>query len=153
MENKGTIYFDMDGTLADFYGQPTWLADLETYNPRPYQKAQPLCNMRALAKRLNALQRKGFRIGIISWLSKTSTPAYDALVTAVKLKWLAEHLGSVQFDEVHIVAYGTPKSKVADNIGILFDDERRNLDEWTENNGNAYPPNEIFTVLEVLKKI
>lgn len=150
--NKGTIYFDMDGTIADFYGQPQWLADLENFSTRPYQQARPLINMSALAKRLNNLQRNGFRIGIISWLSKSGTPAYNALVTAVKLKWLAEHLGSVQFDEIHIVAYGTPKSQVAQNVGILFDDEERNRLEW-EGNGQAYAPYEIFDVLEVLKKI
>lgn len=150
--NKGTIYFDMDGTIADFYGQPQWLADLENFSTRPYQQARPLVNMSALAKRLNNLQRKGFRIGIISWLSKSGTPAYNALVTAVKLAWLAEHLGSVQFDEIHIVAYGTPKSQVAQNVGILFDDEERNRLEW-EGNGQAFAPHEIFDVLEVLKKI
>ena len=25
METKGTIYFDLDGTLADFYGVENWL--------------------------------------------------------------------------------------------------------------------------------
>ena len=152
MENKGTIYFDMDGTIADFYGQPQWLADLENFSARPYQKARPIGNMSALAKRLNNLQRKGFRIGIISWLSKTGTPAYNELVTEVKKQWLKDHLGSVQFDEIHIVAYGTPKSQVAQNIGILFDDELRNREEWAAK-GNAYAPHEIFEVLEVLKKI
>ena len=152
MENKGTIYFDMDGTIADFYGQPQWLADLENFSTRPYQRAKPLVNMSALAKRLNNLKRKGFRIGIISWLSKSGTPAYNALVTAVKMAWLAEHLGSVEFDEIHIVAYGTPKSQVAQNVGILFDDEQRNRDEWRAK-GQAYAPHEIFEVLEVLKKI
>lgn len=150
--NKGTIYFDMDGTIADFYGQPQWLVDLENFSTKPYQKARPLINMSALAKRLNALQRKGFRVGIISWLSKTSTPMYDRMVTEVKLAWLQKHLGSVAFDEIHIVTYGTPKSQVAQNFGILFDDEERNRLEW-EGNGQAYPPYEIFDVLEVLKKI
>ena len=150
--NKGTIYFDMDGTIADFYGQPQWRADLENFSTRPYQQARPLVNMSALAKRLNNLQRNGFRIGIISWLSKSGSPAYNALVTAVKMAWLAEHLGSVQFDEIHIVAYGTPKSQVAETVGILFDDEKRNREEWAVN-GQAYAPHEIFEVLEVLKKI
>lgn len=150
--NKGTIYFDMDGTIADFYGQPQWLVDLENFSTKPYQKARPLINMSALAKRLNALQRKGFRVGIISWLSKTSTPMYDRMVTEVKLAWLQKHLGSVAFDEIHIVTYGTPKSQVAQNFGILFDDEERNRLEW-EGNGQAYAPYEIFEVLEVLKKI
>lgn len=152
--NKPTIYFDMDGTIVDFYGQPQWLADLENFQVRPYQQAKPIGNMSALAKRLNNLQKKGFRIGIISWLSKTGTPQYNQLVTAVKLAWLAQHLNSVQFDEIHIVEYGTPKYSIANENGILFDDEDKNRMEWAmAGKGVAYPPTMIFDALKNLKKI
>lgn len=33
METKGTIYFDMDGTLANFYGVDNWLDYLEMRIP------------------------------------------------------------------------------------------------------------------------
>jgi hypothetical protein len=143
-----TIYLDMDGTIADLYGVEGWLDDLEANRTRPYAEAKVMHNMSALAKALNKAQRKGVRIGIISWLSKSGTDDYNREVAKVKRKWLKKHLKSVNFDEVHIVAYGTPKSQVAQNMGILFDDELRNRAEWSK--GEAYAPEKIF---EILKEI
>ena len=53
------IWFDMDGTIADLYGVKNWLDRLRAYDPKPYEEAEPLCSMKALAKLLNALQRRG----------------------------------------------------------------------------------------------
>lgn len=143
-----TIYLDLDGTVADLYSVEGWLDDLEAKRTRPYDEAKPMHNMSALARALNKAQHNGIQIGIISWLSKTATEDYNKAVTKAKRKWLKKHLKSVQFDEIHIVPYGTPKSTVAENIGILFDDEERNRNEWSK--GDAYPPEKIF---EILKKI
>lgn len=143
------IWFDMDGTIADLYGVEDWLPMLIAEDATPYAIAKPLVRMQTLARRLNELQRKGYKIGVISWLSKTSTKAYDEAVTKAKLEWLNTHLKSVNFDRIDIVAYGTPKWK--GRKGILFDDERRNRDEWDINlAGDAYEPHEIMDVLKAL---
>ena len=145
MTNKW-IYFDLDGTLAGLYDVPNWLDMLIASDPTPYKLAAPLVNMNTLARKLNKLQRAGYKIGVISWLSKSSTPEYDKTVTAAKLWWLNKHLTSVNWDEIKIVAYGT--SKIAEcGGGILFDDEDKNRNEWGE---GAYEPNEIFTILKGL---
>ena len=141
------IYFDMDGTIANLYAVEGWLADLEAYRTRPYAKAKVMLNMNTLAKLIHRAQKSGIKVGVISWLSKTATADYNKAVTRAKLKWLKEHLGSVQFDEIHIIPYGTPKSTVAPKGSILFDDEERNRKEWR---GNAYPPEKIF---EIFKEI
>lgn len=140
-----TIYFDMDGTIADLYSVPNWLPLLRAYDPKPYAEAKPLVNLNSLARILNRLQRQGFRIGIISWLSKTSTPEYDAKVTAAKEKWLAKHLSSVDFDEIHIVPHGTPKQNFATVNDILFDDEVKNRENWI---GKAF---DVDSIIEILK--
>lgn len=137
----------MDGTIASLYDVDGWLKDLEQYRTRPYDEAKPMHNMSALARALNKAQRQGIQIGVISWLSKTATEDYNKAVTKAKCRWLKKHLKSVNFDEIHIIPYGTPKSTVAINGGILFDDEARNREEWC---GEAYPPEKIF---EILKKI
>lgn len=143
------IWFDMDGTIADLYGVEDWLPMLIAEDATPYAIAKPLVRMQTLARRLNELQRKGYKIGVVSWLSKTSTKAYDEAVTKAKLEWLNTHLKSVNFDRIDIVAYGTPKWK--GRKGILFDDERRNRDEWDINlAGDAYEPHEIMDVLKAL---
>lgn len=140
-----TVYFDMDGTIADLYSVPNWFPLLRAYDPKPYAEAKPLVNLNSLARILNRLQRQGFRIGIISWLSKTSTPEYDAKVTAAKEKWLAKHLSSVDFDEIHIVPHGTPKQNFATANDILFDDEAKNRENWI---GKAF---DVDSIIEILK--
>lgn len=140
------INFDMDGTIADFYGVEGWLDDLRAQNPRPYAEAKPLVDMEQLSKELNRLQRKGYKVKIISWLSKTSTAEFDKKVIETKLAWLGENIKGVKWDKVDIVAYGTPKSRFGK--GIIFDDEANNRNEWGE---GAYEPKNIFEVLGSLK--
>lgn len=121
---KATIYFDMDGTITDLYGVENWLDYLLNEDTFPYANAQPLLRLSALAKRLNNLQRQGYNIGIISWLSKSGSDAYNVDVTAVKTQWLARRMPSVNWDEVHIIPYGTPKENYCKSpLDILFDDE------------------------------
>ena len=142
------IYFDLDGTIADLYGIPGWLEMLQSYDPTPYAIARPLVNLSRLARYLNRLQKMGHEIGVISWLSKSSTPEYDAMVSSAKMFWLGRHLPSVKWNEIKIVSYGTNKWESCGE-GILFDDEARNRDTW---GGAAYEPDNIFEVLTELVK-
>lgn len=148
------IYFDMDGTIADFYGVEGWLEKLRNYDTSPYLDATPLLNLQALAHRLNTLQRNGYTIGIISWCSMETTAEFDEETKAAKLAWLNRHLCSVKFDEIHIVPYGERKSMVARvKGGLLFDDNPKVRKEWTKHSqgGWACSEKEILAVLEQLK--
>ena len=143
-----TIYFDMDGTLVDLYGCEGWLNSLRKEYTKPYREGKALINMRTLSRLLNNLQKQGYKIGVVSWLSKTGTPTYNQKVTQTKIKWFDRHLSSVKFDEVIIVEYGTPKQEVvSDPLGILFDDEEQNRKNWS---GVAYDVNNILEVLSNL---
>lgn len=141
------INFDMDGCIADLYGVENWLDDLRNENSRPYEIAKPLVNMSLLARLLNRLQKYGYTINIISWLSKTPSESYDKKVTIAKKNWLKTHLKSVKFDNIFIVPYGTPKHSLAN--GILFDDEIGNRKNWK---GIAYDVDNIIGVLKNLEK-
>ena len=142
------INFDMDGTIANLYGVQNWLEMLIAEDTTPYAVARPMVNMSALARRLNTLQRAGYEIGVISWLSKSGGLEYNERVTEVKRKWLAKHLPSVAWDSIVIVPYGTPKELFCDTAeDILFDDEERNRESWT---GIAY---DVENILEILKGI
>lgn len=143
-----TIWFDMDGTIADLYGVDNWLPMLRASDPTPYLVARPLVNLSVLARILNKLQKQGYEIGVISWTSKTGTPDYNAAVTAAKYAWLSKHLPSVDFDEIHVVPYGTPKQVFAhSNNDILFDDEAKNRENWT---GLALDVTDIIGALKAL---
>lgn len=141
-----TIFFDMDGTLADFYGVQDWLRYLEAEDTFPYKNAEPLLNLQVLARKLNKLIKAGYAVEIISWTAKHSTAAYDEAVATAKLEWLTKHLKSVKFQKINIVKYGTNKDLFRHTKNdILFDDEIGNLASW---GGRAY---EAKKILEVLK--
>lgn len=143
-----TIYFDMDGTIADLYAKENWLECLEAYDVSPYKEARVMLKMNGFARMLNRLQREGYRIGIISWLSKSGNAEYNAEVTQAKMEWLKKHLASVNWDEIHIIKYGTPKStRAREETDILFDDEERNRREWK---GQAYTETDIMNILKAL---
>lgn len=142
------IWFDMDGTIANLYGVTDWLPMLQASDPTPYVIARPLVNLSRLARYLNRLQKMGHEIGVISWLSKNSTPEYDAMVSGAKMFWLGRHLPSVKWNEIKIVSYGTNKWQECGE-GILFDDEAPNRNSWQD---NSYEPERIFEILAELVK-
>lgn len=148
MKMNITINFDMDGTIANLYGVENWLEYLIAEDTTPYEIAEPLLRLSALARKLNNLQKMGYELAIISWLSKNGSDEYNEAVTEAKEKWLAKHLPSVHWDRVTIVPYGTPKENFCGNaLDILFDDEERNRNNWT---GRAY---DVQNIMEILKEI
>lgn len=145
-----TIYFDMDGTIVNLYAVDNWLPKLRNEDASPYIEAAPLINLALLARYIHKLQTAGYKVGIISWLSKESSAEYDIAVELAKSAWLREHLPSVKFDEIHIVPYGVPKQVYQNSLDdILFDDEEQNRADW---GSRAYPETAIFEIIkEVLK--
>lgn len=142
---KKAFWFDMDGTIADLYGVKNWLPKLIDSDPSPYAEARPLINMSRLAKALRKAQRNGHTVNIISWTSKGGTPEYNKAVEIAKREWLARHLPSVEWNEIKVVPYGTPKSTCGN--GVLFDDEEPNRVEWGE---GAHTPDKIFEELRAV---
>lgn len=140
------IYFDLDGTLAGLYDVPNWLDALRAYDPAPYVQAKALVNLSKLARYLNRLQKMGHELGVVSWLSKNSTPEYDAAVTSAKILWLSKHLPSVKWNEIKIVPYGTNKWELCGE-GIIFDDDERVRESW---DSAAYEPDNMFEILAEL---
>lgn len=145
---KKEICFDMDGTIVDLYGVEGWLEMLRGFDPTPYEIAKPLINMAVLARLLHKAQRLGYKLKIISWLSKESTEDYSLAVAIAKMSWLQSHLPSVEFDDIIITEYGVPKSTCGG--GILFDDNAEVRKEWVD---TAYEPTEILNILRNLEEI
>ena len=142
------IWFDMDGTIADLYGVKDWLDYLLAGDVFPYAKAAPMLNFSLLARLLNRLQADGWKLGIVSWTSKSGSDLYNGEVALTKLVWLHQHLKSVEWDEIKIVKYGTNKYNVCGG-GILFDDEEGNRNDWHD---TAYTPENILPILKELLK-
>lgn len=141
------IWFDMDGTIADLYGVENWLEMLIAHDETPYAIAKPIVNLSVLARLMNKAQRKGFEICIVSALAKDSTAEYDERVRNAKIKWLANHLKSVHFDEIRFVPYWYTKNDVNTGADVLFDDEERHLEKWT---GTAVHASKMIETLKAI---
>lgn len=125
------LVFDMDGTIADFYGVNGWLEYLNESNPTPYIIAEPLYDMVVLTSVLNILKTKGWKIVVTSWLAKDSTKDFDKEVRQAKRDWLEEY--NFPFDEIHLVKYGTTKANCTRKLGgyqILVDDNEQVRKGW-----------------------
>lgn len=145
---KRTIYFDMDGTIADFYGVNGWLKYLEKSQTKPYRTARPIfaSYKTDFFNLIEKLQKKGYKIGVISWSSKCGTADFHNRIRKAKLGWLAKNFPFAE--EIHIIPYGTDKKSVAlDKDGYLVDDEDKNLENWGK---NAIPAWEMVNCLEKL---
>ena len=143
------INFDLDGTLVDLYGVENWLSMLQNEDTTPYTVAKPLVDFSILARLLNRLLASGAEINIISWTSKSGSPEYNAAVAKAKRDYLKKHLPSVDFSNIYIVPYGTPKYTLAK--GILFDDEDKNRTDWRKRNGTySYDETDIINILKAL---
>ena len=143
------LVFDMDGTIADFYGVDGWLEAIKKEDPFPYVAAAPIYGD-ALNHILLALKDRGWKIVIITWLAKGSSKTYDAMVREAKLTWLDKvHF---PYDEIHMVKYGTTKANCTRHHGgfqILIDDNPQVRKGW--NLGDTIDAN--FNIMAELCKL
>lgn len=147
------ICWDMDGTLADFYGVPNWLEKIRAFDPSPYAEAKPLWDMKVLAGILHQLQENGIKIAIITWMSKESTPDFDKATREAKLQWLAQY--DFPYDYFHCVRYGATKAdsvrkRLKDGEAILIDDNKKVRAGWSL--GTTIDPT-TENIIEVLKEL
>ena len=138
---RKVIVFDMDGTIADFYGVEGWLDDLHVSNPSPYEIAKPLIDMVMLNELLKLLKAQGWTICVTSWLANGSSRDFDKLVRIAKRNWLAKY--DFPYDEIHLVKYGTTKANCTRHhkgYQILVDDNADVRKGW--NLGHTINANE-----------
>ena len=130
MDNR-TIVFDMDGTIADFYGVNGWLDYLKAEDTTPYEIAKPLYDMVTLVNLLMALKADGWKVVVTTWLAKGGTKEYNDRTRKAKLEWLAKY--NFPYDEIHLVKYGTTKANCTRKIGgfqVLVDDNEKVRKGW-----------------------
>lgn len=143
------IYFDMDGTFYNLYGYDGWLECILSEKTECYTKSSLLVDYDKFIIVLNELKKKGYTIGIITWLSKNATRKYQSMVRNAKYRYIKKNFNGI-FDEIHIIQYGKNKNQYAENGYILFDDEENNRIEWEKKNGISY---NVMNLLETLQTL
>lgn len=132
MKVNKTVWFDMDGTIADLYGVKEWLSYLKNENTLPYEICELKYEKVSLIKSLVTLKQKGYNLGVISWTSKNGSIEYNQAVKNAKIEWLKRNELYNLLDEILITCYGENKSHTCEKYGrgILIDDETQNLKTW-----------------------
>lgn len=138
------ICFDMDGVLADLFGQPDWCQKLDKSQASPYFAASPLVDTEYLNEIVQIFEDYlSIPTFIISWGSKECDWYFDRQVEKVKKYWLSAHLPAIADENIFVVPYGTDKSSiVADYVSypVLFDDTASNCENWWWENSVIIDP-------------
>ena len=132
------LVFDMDGTIADLYNVNGWLEYLQNGNPTPYIVANPIYDMFSLNNLLDILKKQGWKIAIVSWVSKNCDDDFKKAIRTAKTEWLDRY--NFPYDELHIVKYGTTKANCVRKFNgrkILIDDNEKILKGWNGETINA----------------
>jgi len=139
------LVFDMDGTIADFYGVEGWLEYLNNADTTPYDVAKPMYDTEILNNILNSLKALGWKIVVTSWLARNNVNGYAERIRTSKLSWLERY--SFPYDEVHLVKYGTTKADCTRRLGgyqVLVDDNAEIRKGW--HLGNTIDANDDILV-------
>ncbi len=125
---KQNIYIDMDGVLADFFGQTEAVARFETERGF-FRRLKPLTKNVEAVKKATADGRYNIFI-----LSASPNERCDR----DKRLWLIKHLPQVPTENVIIMRNGESKAKYMRTAdGILFDDYGKNIQEWVCHNAGV----------------
>ena len=82
---KTKVYLDMDGTIADLYGQKNWLERLQKEDKTIFLKCLPLVSEKELFEKFNPQE---YEIIILSMTPKNCSKSYHENVIQQKNEWL-----------------------------------------------------------------
>lgn len=147
------IYFDMDGTVADLYGEKNWLDNLRNEREGSFINLRPLVDMNELAMVCHQLMNLGYSFGVITWLPMCASYEFERVCEEEKRAWVEEFMPWVS--EFYAQSYGVPKqyapSKRAAEM-ILIDDNAEVRAMWdTEVQRSSIDATQ--DIIEELKKL
>lgn len=115
----------MDGTIADLYAQPNWLARLRREDVTVFETAKAVTTEQDL---LELFPLDTCEIIILSMTPKGATYEYCQAVIKAKDKWLDEHFPSIT-NRIYM-EYGNDKNLPNNEKALLIDDNEVIRDSW-----------------------
>ena len=80
------IYFDMDGTIADLYGEKNWLDSLMNEKKGLFYNLPVMHDKQELVTVINNLIDNGYNVSVITWTPKNVSDKYIEIVADEKRK-------------------------------------------------------------------
>lgn len=125
---KQNVYVDMDGVLADFFGE-TEAVERFREEKGFFLKLKPF-------RKNVAAVRKAIADGNINLFVLSASP--NERCDQDKIKWLNRYIPELETENAIIMRIGEDKSKYMKTPdGILFDDYGKNIREWVCNNAGV----------------
>lgn len=133
---KINVYLDMDGTIADLYGQKNWLKDLIAEKTEPFENAKPMTTEKVL---LELFPQNRYEIKILSMTPKKATSEYCRRVEKAKTEWLNKYFPNIK-TKIYL-PYGDNKNLKNSKNAILIDDNQTIRENYK---GLALDPAELW---------
>lgn len=114
---KVTVYLDMDGTIADLYGQENWLERLLKEEDDLFSTCEPMTTEETLYE---FFPTDLFKIKILSMTPKDVSKTYCEKVITEKNAWLDRFFPTIT--DRHYLPYGNNKNFKNSKDAVLVDD-------------------------------
>ena len=132
-----SIWFDMDGTIAELYKVEGWLSALRSNDWSVYSKCAPRHNYQRINMAIEALIANGWQVGVITWASKGIGWGDDLNEIAnEKFNWLCRFFPALADGHFACIPYGYSKADLLEekydtyDVAYLVDDNKEVRQEW-----------------------
>ena len=151
--NMKSIWFDMDGTIADLYKVEGWLPKLRNNDWSVYSECAPRHNYQRINAAVEALIENGWQVGVITWASKGIGWGKDLdKITEVKFNWLCKFFPALADGKFACIPYGYSKADFLEEMGdaykvaYLVDDNKEVRGDWRSHSYNNKYGTEFKTI-------
>ena len=132
-----SIWFDMDGTIAELYKVEGWLEALRSNDWSVYSKCVPRHNYQRINAAIEALIENGWQVGVITWASKGIGWSKELReIAEIKYSWLRRFFPALAEGNFACIPYGYSKADFLEEmddiyeVSYLVDDNKEVRQEW-----------------------
>lgn len=134
-----SIWFDMDGTIAELYKVKDWLPALRSNDWSVYDKCLPRAHFERINAAIEALVENGWQVGVITWASKGVDWGEELNnIGNIKFNWLCRYFPALADGKFACIPYGCNKAKYLTemndshlyHLAYLVDDNKEVRADW-----------------------